>query len=196
MYAYIKGIVAEATPSKIVIEAQGIGFSLLIPLSNFSKLPSLGSPILLYTTCVIREDSQKLYGFLTQEEKNLFETLIDVSGVGPKTALGLIGHMEVHNLQQAIHQGNCALICKIPGIGKKTAERLVVELRDKIKKTLHSSSSTQHRNLPSTAEDALSALLNLGYNASQAQKAVKQVLSTHAEELPLATFITSALRSM
>jgi len=131
MFEYIKGKLTDASPLKAVIEINGLGYSLLIPVNNYSKLPAFGHEILLYVSTVIREDSHKVYGFLTRTERDLFENLIEVSGIGPKTGLALIGHMEIDELQLAIAQSNIALICKIPGIGKKTAERLVVEMRDK-----------------------------------------------------------------
>jgi Holliday junction DNA helicase RuvA len=200
MYEYIKGTLIESTPSKAILETQGIGYSLLVPFNNFSKFPPLGSMVTLYVSFVVREDSQKLYGFLTQHERDLFENLLNVSGVGPKTSLSLVGHMEIHDLQTAISQGNTQLICKIPGIGKKTAERLVVDLRDKIKKGMYQ--STETRLLSNITEekgavtDAISALINLGYNSSQAQKAIKAALDKTSGEPELAKLITAALRNI
>src|SRR5690242_7490893 len=118
MYEYIKGTLIEAAISKVVVEVQGIGYSLLIPFNDFSKLPVFGSTLIFYVSFVVREDSQKLYGFLNRSERDLFEDLLEVSGIGPKTSLCLVGHMEIRDLQAAITQGNTQLICKIPGIGK------------------------------------------------------------------------------
>lgn len=200
MYEYIKGTLIEATPSKAIIEAGGLGFSLLIPFSHFSKLPALGTPLTLFVSFVVREDAHRLFGFLTRRERDLFENLIEVSGIGPKIALCLIGHMDISDLQVAISQGNIPLICKIPGIGKKTAERLVVEMRDKLKKEGIASASLYP--LESAGEsqgviaDAISALMNLGYNNAQAQKAIKTALSKTEEKPELATLITAALRAI
>jgi Holliday junction DNA helicase RuvA len=200
MYEYIKGTLTEATPSMAVVEAQGVGFSLLIPFNNFSKLCPLGSSILFYTSFVVRQDSQKLFGFLTRHERDLFESLIEVSGIGPKIALCLVGHMQIHDLQAAISQGKTQLICKIPGIGKKTAERLIVEMRDKINKVTGKFSSLhQPQDLfseDSIVADAISALVNLGYNSAQAQKAIKAALAKSQGEPELAKLITAALRSI
>jgi len=195
MYEYLKGTLVETSLSKAVVDVQGIGYILLIPFNNFSKLPPLGSSTSFYLSFVVREDSQKLYGFLTRQERDLFESLLDVSGIGPKTALCLVGHMEIRDLQAAIGHGNTQLICKIPGIGKKTAERLVVEMRDKVKKGMESSSDTfpQSEN-KGTAADAVSALMNLGYNSSQAQKAIKAAMNKFEGEPELAKLITAALR--
>jgi Holliday junction DNA helicase RuvA len=201
MYEYIKGTLTEATPSMAVVEAQGVGFSLLIPFNNFSKLSALGSSILFYTSFVVRQDSQKLFGFLTRHERDLFESLIEVSGIGPKIALCLVGHMQIHDLQAAISQGKTQVICKIPGIGKKTAERLIVEMRDKINKVTGTLSPLhQFQDLCGTEEsvvaDAISALVNLGYNSAQAQKAMKAALAKNQGEPELAKLITAALRSI
>jgi len=195
MYEYIKGILTEATFSKAILEINGIGHSLLIPFNNFSQLPPLGEQVKLYTCFVVREDSHRLFGFLTPHERNLFESLIEISGIGPKTALCLVGHMQINELQSAISRADLQRICKIPGIGKKTAERLIVEMRDKIKKEVTTSPD------PDPVEegiiaDAISALVNLGYNSSQAQKAIKGVLAKTPGEMELTTLLTHALRSI
>lgn len=197
MYEYIKGTLTETTLTKATVDIQGLGYCLLIPFNNYSKLPSLGASVTFYLSFVVREDSQKLYGFLTRHERDLFESLIEVSGIGPKTALCLVGHMEISELQLAISQGNTQAICKIPGIGKKTAERLVVEMRDKVKKRIDSSqtSLTQDpQGETGVIGDALSALINLGYNNAQAQKAIKTAIGKIPGEVELAKLITAALR--
>ena len=196
MYEYIKGTLIEATLTKAIVEANGLAYSLLIPFNNFAKLPATGSPVTFYLSFVVREDSQKLYGFLTRHERDLFESLLEVSGIGPKTSLCLVGHMEISDLQAAISQGNAQLICKIPGIGKKTAERLIVEMRDKIKRGMDKSSISQplHTEEKGPVGDAISALINLGYNSSQAQKAIKTALGKINGEPELAKLITAALR--
>jgi Holliday junction DNA helicase RuvA len=197
MYAHIKGILTEMAPCEVTLETQGIGFRLLTPLSLFSKLPPIGSSVLLYTSFIVREDGHYLYGFLSKADKILFEELIAVSGVGPKTALALIGHMAASDLEQAIQEKNITLLCKIPGIGKKTAERMIVDLKDKFKKKLMHSDTlnrSTERNVTLIEEDALSALLNLGYASVQAQKALSHVLDRSQKEIGLAELITSALR--
>ena len=196
MFEYIKGILTEASPVKVTLETHGVGYLLFIPLNNYAKLPKIGSQLTLYVSAVIREDSHKNYGFLTTDQRDLFEALIDVSGIGPKTGIALLGHMEINDLQLAIAQGNTVAISKVPGIGKKTSERLVIELRDKVKKfdnpanSSHSSSSSGG----GVVSDAISALINLGYNPVQAQKAIKTALGASEEEPELAKLITSALR--
>jgi Holliday junction DNA helicase RuvA len=193
MIEYIKGILTDSNPSYAVIETNGIGYKLATPLNAYGKLTQIGTEATLFICTVIREDAHKSYGFVSRMERDFFEKLIDVSGVGPKTALALIGHMELSDLQLAIAQSNSILLSKVPGIGKKTAERLIVELKDKTSLTsaTNSPSITLKKDLFS---DALNALVNLGYHPLQAQKAVKQILAQSKEEPDLASLITAALR--
>lgn len=197
MFEYIKGTLTESSPAQVTLETHGVGYLLLIPLNNYPKLPKTGSVLTLYVSTVIREDSHKNYGFLSREQRDLFEKLIDVSGVGPKTALSLLGHMELADLQFALSQGNTTILSKIPGIGKKTAERLIVEMRDKIKKLSDSLSNhpiTKDSQEAGVISDAINALIHLGYNPSQAQKAIQSALTKSDKEPELAQLITLALR--
>jgi holliday junction DNA helicase RuvA len=199
MIEYIKGKLAEAFPSKAIVDVNGIGYRLFIPLNTFAKLPSIGQEVFFYVSSVIREDSHKNYGFLTVLERELFEKLTDVSGIGPKTALALLGHLELEDLHLAISQGNISLISKAPGIGKKTAERLIVELKDKLKSFAPSGSSLVSAlgldDPKGVINDAISALVNLGYQPMHAHKAIKTVLSkSEKQEIELASLITAALR--
>lgn len=203
MFEYIKGPLIESNPTVAVIDANGVGYRLFLPFNQFLQLPSIGEIVTLYVCHIVREDSQKLYGFLTKEVRELFKHLIDISGVGPKTALALVGHIELDAFCAAIHQSNTQLISKIPGIGKKTAERLVIEMKDKIKKGPSYSLGSSLPALEPLKEegvvaDAVSALLNLGYQTLQAQKAVQKALSSLSEEEgkepALGQLITAALR--
>lgn len=194
MLDYIRGTLSKASLQKVTIEIQGLGYLLFIPFNNYTSLPKLGETVTFFVTTVIREDSQKSYGFLTEKQRNLFESLIDVSGIGPKTALALLGHMEIDSLEQAIAQGKTEIICKIPGVGKKTSERLIIEMRDKIKYV----ASYENAACPSADgvhADAISALVNLGYNFAQAQKAIKSV-SVNMKDPSLPALITAALRNI
>jgi Holliday junction DNA helicase, RuvA subunit len=196
MYEYIKGTLTESTPLKAVVETGGVGYGIHIPLSAYSKLPQLGKQVMLYLSYIVREDSQKFYGFLTQEERSLFEKVLEVSGIGPKTALALVGHLEVADLHMAIADGNVSLLSKVPGIGKKTAERLMVEMRDKVKNLPLPVTGAGLPAEKGVASDAISALINLGYNPLQARKAIQAALAGAKEEPPLAQLITSALRQL
>jgi holliday junction DNA helicase RuvA len=194
MYEYIKGDLSEASPTRAVVEASGVGFSLHIPLSSYPKLPSPGSQILFFVSLVIRQEMHTLYGFLTRMERDLFESLTQVSGIGPKTALALIGHLDAGDLQLAVSQSNITLLCRVPGIGKKTAERLVVDLRDKFAKQALIDPSLGEGS--TFSKDAYNALINLGYPPIQAQKAIKMARSQGGEELSLPQLITAALRCL
>jgi holliday junction DNA helicase RuvA len=195
MFEYIRGKLVQATPSKAVVDVGGVGYGLIISLKTFQKMPTLNEQVLFYVAPVIREDGHYLFAFLSLEDRNLFEQLISVNGVGPKTAIGILGHVDIADFQMAILQANTALLSKIPGIGKKTAERLVIELKDKFTKA-----SPASLGLPmggnSVTSDAISALINLGYHPLDAQKAIKKVLSIHEKEPSLSELITGALRSI
>lgn len=199
MIEYIKGILTDASPPlKVTIETGGIGYKIYIPVSHYALLPKIGEPVCLFLSAVIREDSHKHYGFLTLHERDLFEDLIVVSGVGPKTALTLLGHLVPDDLQIAISKSDVNTICKVPGIGKKTAERLIVEMRDRLIKKPLALTSLPISSAPSNscAQDALSALVNLGYPAIQAQKAVQTILLEKGEHLDLASLITLSLKKI
>lgn len=153
----------------------------------------------LYLSQVIREDSHTLYAFDQKEERNLFEMLLTVSGIGPKTAVAIIGHMEMNAFQKAIHTSDIRLLSKLPGIGKKTAERLILDMRDKFKvagKKQQFSSLSLPDDTPCLHADAILALVNLGYNALQAGQAVNAAQRENPEETELGRFITLALQKI
>ncbi len=197
MYEFIRGKMIQSIPSKAVVDVGGVGYGLVISLKTFQKLPNIGTEVFFYVSHIVREDGHYLYGFLSLDDKKLFEQLISISGVGPKTAIGILGHVDIGDFQMAVVQGNAALLSKVPGIGKKTSERLIIELKDKF--TNNSSSGV---NLPpgmqgnSVVADAISALINLGYHPLEAQKAIKKVISLHENEPTLSELISGALRSI
>jgi Holliday junction DNA helicase RuvA len=196
MFEYFRGKLVNSTPTKAVIDIGGIGYAIQISLKTFQKLPQIGSEVFLYVAPIIREDEHTLCGFLTIDEKNLFHQLTSVSGVGPKTAVGILGHVDVTDFQLAVLQGNAALLSKIPGIGKKTAERLVMELKDKFqgiaRTELNSNISLSNGSIVS---DAISALINLGYHPLDAQKRVNKVHESLSGTATLSQLITHSLRS-
>ncbi|MGD0664231.1 MAG: Holliday junction branch migration protein RuvA [Rhabdochlamydiaceae bacterium] len=196
MFEYFRGKLVSSTPTKAVIDIGGIGYAIQISLKTFQKLPQIGSEVFLYVAPIIREDEHTLCGFLTIEEKNLFHQLTSVSGVGPKTAVGILGHVDVTDFQLAVLQGNAALLSKIPGIGKKTAERLVMELKDKFqgiaRTELNSNISLSNGSIVS---DAISALINLGYHPLDAQKRVNKVHESLSGTATLSQLITHSLRA-
>jgi len=203
MYAYIKGILIEATISNVILEANGIGYKIHTPVNLLSQLPQIEENILLHTSFVIRENSQTLYGFLSSQGRDLFESLQGVTGIGPKVALCIIGHISSKNLSLAITQGDIVAISKVPGIGKKTAERLIIEMRDKVNTLFPSQDfseyATQVKLDPKNQaiNDAMSALINLGYNQLTAQKAMKKTLRDLDDvNVDLGLLITTALQNI
>ena len=196
MIEYIKGTLADSSPTKTIIDIGGIGHRIAIPLSNYSKLPKIGEQVRLFISTIIREDAHKNYGFLTSDERDLFESLINVSGIGPKTALSLLGHLEPVDLQIAISQSDITSICKVPGIGKKTAERLIIEMRDRVQKISSIQAIIPAATDKTVANDALSALVNLGYQPLQVQKAIKFIIDGSEKEHDLAGLITATLKKL
>lgn len=198
MFDSIRGILKEKEPLKAVVEVGGIGYRLTIPLNTYTRLPAAESPIHLHLSQVIREDAHTLYAFSERQERDLFEVLITLSGVGPKTALGIIGHMDMNSFQNAIMSADTRILSKIPGIGKKTAERLVLEMRDKLK-NIHKKGKGAPLSFSSgdtLLSDAVNALMNLGYNPLDAQKAVQTARSDAKEETDLGKIITLALKKI
>lgn len=172
MFEYIKGTLAKISPSFVVVENQGIGYLIFIPVSTFSHLPDIGRELYLYVSFIVREDSQKLFGFLTENQRNLFNKLIELSGMGPKTSLSLLGHLNYEQLQTAVMQNQPDMLAKVPGIGKKTAERLILELKEYFQKdasTLKASAT-----IDNNCSDAVQALINLGYTKAKAEPAVRK----------------------
>lgn len=200
MFSYLKGTLISSTPSQIILETNGIGYAISIPCSLFGKLPLPGSPLHIHTSFIVREFSHSLYGFLEIQERELFEMLLNISGVGPKLALSIIGHLDQTELKYAVNEGELKTLCKVPGVGKKTAERLIVELKDKLKEFFPQSPSDLSISLPHSfagiAQDAVMALINLGYTQNMAQKAVKHTLSQVDEKPDLAQLITSSLKNI
>lgn len=200
MFAYLKGKLVSSTPSQAVVDVNGVGYLIFIPCSVLGQLPHLGELVQFHTSYVVREFSQALYGFLDAQERNVFEILMNVTGVGPKLALSLIGHLPPFQLHGAIQQQDLPALCRVPGVGKKTAERLVVELKDKLAQflALNPASLAVQMKDPrlQQIQDATLALINLGYTQHLAQKAIKQSLKELPEDYDLATLITSALKNI
>src|SRR5947207_15924756 len=174
MIAHLRGKLISRHTNQAIVEAAGIGYDVVISVPTFSELPSLGSEVSLHIHTHVREDQIALYGFLRPEEKELFEKLITVSGIGPKLAITILSGMPAGGRGNAIRGNDLARLTKIPGIGKKTAERMVLELRDK----LPPAGTDQVQAIPSlsaTQEDVLSALLNLGYQRSLVEKTLSAV---------------------
>ena len=174
MIGRITGRLAEKNPPQILIDVNGVGYELDVPMSTFYGLPALGQNVSLATHMAVREDGHFLYGFATEDERAAFRQLLKVAGIGARTALAVLSGLSVHDLAQAVALQESGRLVKIPGIGKKTAERLLLELRDKLAKALPAVAGSVTANLPGDDRaDIVNALLALGYNEKEALGAVK-----------------------
>ena len=174
MIAHLRGKLIARHPNQVIVDAMGVGYDVTISVPTFSELPPAGGEVSLHIHTHVREDQIALYGFLRPEEKHLFEKLISVSGIGPKLAITILSGMPTNEMTSAIRGNEVARLTKIPGIGRKTAERMVLELRDK----LPPAGTDQVQvvtSLSPVQEDVLSALMNLGYQRASAEKALSTV---------------------
>jgi holliday junction DNA helicase RuvA len=195
MIATLTGTLAAKSPTWAVVETGGVGFQVFIPVSSFNALGPAGSEVRLLTHLHVREDALQLYGFATEAERRLFLLLISVSGVGPKLAQGILSGISTDEFESAVRRQDAAALVKVPGVGKKTAERLVLELRDKIGDA-PAAGSGGAVGVPSSVEDeAVLALVSLGYKRIQAQEAVRKILKPEPS-LALEETLRRALRVM
>ena len=196
MIGRLKGIIVDKNAPQIIIDINGLGYEVETPLSTFCRL-RLGENETLWIHLVVREDAQLLYGFSEKEERALFRLLLKVSGIGPKVALALLSGMETNAFLRCIESEDISTLTKIPGVGKKTAERLMIELRDRIKELMpHSATPNERLTLTSPLSpvaEAEQALMALGYKPLEAQKAVALVKSQHEDTAGL---IRAALKAM
>ncbi|MEX2264060.1 MAG: Holliday junction branch migration protein RuvA [Bryobacteraceae bacterium] len=181
MIAHLRGILLEKHPNQAVVEAGGVGYDVTVPVSTYSRLPDVGCELRLRIHTHVREDALSLYGFLSQDEKALFEKLISVSGIGPKLAVTVLSGLPTADLLTAIRKGELERLVRIPGVGKKTGERMILELRDKLP-----GPSNETPSVPGPApfgaieQDVLSALLNLGCPRPAAEAAVRKARTAGA----------------
>jgi Holliday junction DNA helicase RuvA len=174
MIALLRGALLEKHPNQAIVDAGGVGYDVTIPVSTFTKLPEAGAEVRLKIHTHVREDALALYGFLTQDEKALFEKLISVSGIGPTLAIKILSGLAASDLILSIRRGEVEKLVKVPGVGKKTAERMVLELRDKLPPEKAGEVATMPT-LSAVEEDVLSALMNLGYQRASAEKALSAI---------------------
>ncbi len=175
MIGRLTGLILEKQPPLVLVDVQGVGYEINVPMSTFYNLPAVGVKVTLHTYLVVREDVHLLFGFATEAERQVFRQLVKISGVGARTALAILSGLSVSDLHQAVAAQDSRQIIKIPGIGKKTAERLLLELRDKLSTTMVGIDNS----IPSSkvSGDVLNALLSLGYNDREASWATKQLPS-------------------
>jgi holliday junction DNA helicase RuvA len=197
MIASLTGILKYKSPTEILIDVNGVGYAVSIPLSTYEKLGDVGASISLLTHFHVREDAMQLFGFISNDERRLFKLLISVSGIGPKIAQGILSGMNVEELKSNILNGNVSALTAIPGVGKKTAERLILELRDKVGKAIADTEPISALGMASAAmrTEALQALTSLGYNLQIAEKSIRLVLKeTEGSIISLEELIKRALR--
>ncbi|WP_374315702.1 Holliday junction branch migration protein RuvA [Aquabacterium sp.] len=189
MIARLVGVLAEKAPPHVLIDVNGVGYEVQVPMSTFYNLPDLGAKVTLLTQFIVREDAQQLFGFLTAEERASFRELVKISGIGARTALSLLSGLSTPELAQAVAAQDASRLVKVPGIGKKTAERLLLELKGKLAPAL----TTAGLSVATDAQsDILQALLALGYSDKEAQLALKQLPS----DIGVSDGIKQALKSL
>jgi Holliday junction DNA helicase RuvA len=197
MIARLTGVLAAKSPTEIIIDVQGVGYSLNIPLSTFERLGDISSKVSVFTHLHVREDALQLYGFATAEERDFFRILLSVNGIGPKMAQGILSGIPVAELRNHITGGNLTALTTVPGVGRKIAERMVVELRDRLGRLeagsalIANATGDQSR----IRSEALLALTSLGYNRANAEKAIRAALQeSHESESSIESLIKAALR--
>jgi holliday junction DNA helicase RuvA len=188
MIGRLNGILIEKSPPQVIVDCGGVGYEVEVPMSTFYNLPEIGTKIQLLTHFVVREDAQLLYGFGTDQERATFRQLLKVNGIGAKSALSILSGVSIEDLVHAVSMQEVAMLTRIPGIGRKTAERLLLELKDKFG-VAGTASGTQPK---SAAHDVLNALIALGYNEREAVAAVKLL----DKETSVADGIKQALKSL
>ncbi len=194
MFEYIRGLLVQRTPTHVVVEAQGIGYFLLISLNSFEAL-SGKKEVKVYVHTAIREDAHTLYGFFTESERVMFRSLISVSGIGPSSAMAALSTLQPDKLQSAIMNGDVATLQKIKGIGAKSAQRIIVDLRDKI---VHKDLNLEFVNESGNTvrSEALRALHNLGFDQRRAQKVVDEILDKSDEAIKIEDLIKLSLKGL
>ncbi|PKO92742.1 MAG: Holliday junction branch migration protein RuvA [Betaproteobacteria bacterium HGW-Betaproteobacteria-1] len=190
MIGRLNGVLLEKTPPLVLIDVNGVGYECEVPMSTFYNLPAIGEKVVLLTQFIVREDAQLLYGFGSERERLTFRQLLKVNGVGAKSALSILSGLSVDDLVEAVALQDTALLTRVPGVGKKTAERLLLELKDKF--SIDGMSIAQGGQAKSASSDVLNALLALGYNEREALAAVKQL----AVDVSVSDGIKQALKSL
>jgi Holliday junction DNA helicase RuvA len=199
MIGYLKGKILQKKPNTVLLDVGGIGYEITIPLTTFYELPEQGEEVSLNIHTHVREDTLALFGFHTQREKSFFLKLISISGIGPKLAVVILSGAQVEDLAFSITEGNLARLTSIPGIGRKTAERMVLELKNHMTPYLppeQAEAAGEGRNFGTLEEDVLSALVNLGYPRAAAEKALKATLRTDQCERTFESILRNTLQRL
>ena len=202
MIAYLRGILLESSFSQVIIDVNGVGYEVNIPLSTFDKLPLEGGEVALFVHTAVREDAITLFGFATKEERDLFKILIGVSGIGGKLANAILSAMAVESFVGAVKSNQASILSKIPGVGKKTAERLIVELKDKLDNFdtvaigIKSDGSKLSKGDTQAIDDVITALTQLGYKRDQATSVVQKLVAEIEGELKAEELLRYALQNI
>ncbi len=179
MIGFIRGKLVSKTPPQLVVDVQGVGYEVEAPMTTFYDLPELGEELLLHTHLVVREDAHILFAFSTEPDRVMFRTLIKVNGVGPKLALTILSGQSAEEFHRCIHDNDVQALVRLPGVGKKTAERLIIEMRDRLPDSVNSTETEQNQSSSRTKnnprQEAISALCSLGYKAQDASKMVQNI---------------------
>lgn len=198
MINFLHGKLAEAIPTQVTVDVHGVGYEVLIPLSSYDKLPAVGQDVRILTHLAVREDAHVLYGFMTAQERDMFRLLINtVSGIGPKIALNVLSGMNVTALRGAVAQADIKSLSRISGVGRKTAERIVVELKDKIGAAGAWEAASAQRALSpedQKVNDAVLALVALGFKQVEAHEAVRAALATLGDKVTVEDLVRACLR--
>lgn len=198
MIGRLRGVLLEKRAPFLLLDVQGVGYELEAPLSTFYVLPAMGAEVILYTHLVVRDDAHLLYAFASEKERGLFRSLIRVNGVGAKLGLGILSGIEAESFTRCVQEGDTVSLTRLPGVGKKTAERLIVEMRDRLLDMPESGVAgmrpdTVDGSAPGTVAEAVSALVALGYKPNEASRAVRRL---DTEELTTEEIIRQALQRM
>lgn len=198
MIAHLKGVVLEKSLNDAVIDVNGVGYRVALSLLTLARLPEVGQAVSLRIRTAVREDAFDLYGFLTREEEELYLLLNSVSQIGPKAAINVLSGLDVEDLKVAITRGDVARLTKIRGVGKKTAERIVLELKEKVKLlgTIESASTVPGKKPVKAMSDLVSALVNLGYKEAQAEQAAQLAEERAGSEAPFELLFRESLKSL
>jgi holliday junction DNA helicase RuvA len=196
MIGFLRGRVFDKQPNRVTVDVQGVGYELIVPLSTFYEIGDVGADVALRVHTHVREDALQLFGFLTDLERQLFERLIGISGIGPKLAVAVLSGIEPREFVTAVNRGDVARLTRVPGIGKKTAERMVLELKDRLQ-ALHAPIEERADSPPDgkLRADLVSALQNLGYHRPQAEKAIETTLAA-TPDFTFEQALKSALREL
>ncbi|WP_129722636.1 Holliday junction branch migration protein RuvA [Xylanivirga thermophila] len=195
MFAYINGVLEEVGEDEIIIDVGGMGYAITVPQSIIDRLPKAGEMIKIYTRLIVREDAMELYGFIDKQQKNLFTKLTTVSGIGPKGAMAILSTLNPDQLALSIVTGDVKMLTKAPGVGKKTAQRIILELKDKIDNELliNENADVQSMDMNGTLSEVVEALSVLGYGRPEIQSALKGI---DTKDRDTATLIKMALKNL